>query len=164
MPQSILHESVRNTLAGVASEVEIVACDTGQADTALFCEQLGYALADSANCILLSSRKPKGVYVACVVLATHRLDVNGKVRSLQGMKFSFAKAEQTVELTGQEIGGVTPLGLPDSVPVLVDAAVTARDQIIRGGCKRSSKRILSPSLFNGAGTGVGFEVLGYSRK
>ena len=146
MTQSILHQSVRNSLAEVSSSIEIVSCDAGQADTALFCEQLGYDLADSANCILLSSRKPKGVYVACVVLATHRLDVNGKVRALQGMKFSFAKAEQTVELTGQEIGGVTPLGLPESVPVLVDAAVMKRDKIIIGGGNRTSKIICSPSL------------------
>jgi len=141
-----LHDSVRQTLAGVSTEIEIVGCDANQADTALFCKELGYDLADSANCILLGSRKPKGVYIACVVLATHRLDVNGKVRALQGMKFSFAKAEQTVEVTGQEIGGVTPLGLPDSVPVLVDAAVMKRDRIIIGGGNRTSKIVCSPSL------------------
>jgi prolyl-tRNA editing enzyme YbaK/EbsC (Cys-tRNA(Pro) deacylase) len=163
MLQSILHQSVRNTLTGVCAEVEIVACDAGQADTALFCEQLGYDLADSANCILLSSRKPKGVYVACVVLATHRLDVNGKVRSLQGMKFSFAKAEQTVELTGQEIGGVTPLGLPDSVPVLVDAAVMEREKIIIGGGNRTSKIICSPSLLTQLKTVEVHQLLGLPR-
>ena len=163
MSESILHQSVRKSLVGVSSEVEIVACDSGQADTALFCEELGYHLADSANCILLSSRKPKGVYVACVVLATHRLDVNGKVRSLQGMKFSFAKAEQTVELTGQEIGGVTPLGLPESVPVLVDAAVMNRDKIIIGGGNRTSKIICSPSLLTEIDTVEVHELLGLPR-
>ncbi len=142
----ILHESVRASLESVATSLEIVACDSEQADTAQFCEELGYDLADSANCILLSSRKPKGHFVACVVLATHRLDVNGKVRELQGMKFSFAKAEQTVEVTGQEIGGVTPLGLPENVPVLVDAAVMDREKVIIGGGNRTSKIICAPGL------------------
>ena len=148
MPVEILHDSVRASLQNVTTSLEIVACENEQADTAQFCEELGYDLADSANCILLSSRKPKGHFVACVVLATHRLDVNGKVRQLQGMKFSFAKAEQTVEVTGQEIGGVTPLGLPEGVPVLVDAAVMKRERVIIGGGNRTSKIICPPSLLS----------------
>ena len=112
---------------------------------------------------MLSSRKPKGHFVACVVLATHRLDVNGKVRQLRGMKFSFAKAEQTVELTGQEIGGVTPLGLPEDVPVLVDAAVMKRERVIIGGGNRTSKIICPPSLLGEIPTVEIHEELGLPR-
>ncbi len=163
MPVEILHDSVRASLQNVTTSLEIVACENEQADTAQFCEELGYDLADSANCILLSSRKPKGHFVACVVLATHRLDVNGKVRQLQGMKFSFAKAEQTVEVTGQEIGGVTPLGLPEGVPVLVDAAVMKRERVIIGGGNRTSKIICPPSLLSEIPTVEIHEDLGLLR-
>ena len=163
MAVEILHDSVRASLQNVTTSLEIVACENEQADTAQFCEELGYDLADSANCILLSSRKPKGHFVACVVLATHRLDVNGKVRQLQGMKFSFAKAEQTVEVTGQEIGGVTPLGLPEGVPVLVDAAVMKRERVIIGGGNRTSKIICPPSLLSEIPTVEIHEDLGLLR-
>ena len=163
MSLEILHASVRSSLEDVTTPLEIIPCGQEQADTAQFCKELGYDLADSANCILLSSRKPKGHFVACVVLATHRLDVNGKVRELQGMKFSFAKAEQTVEVTGQEIGGVTPLGLPESVPVLVDAAVMARERVIIGGGNRTSKIICPPMLLNEIPTVEVHDALGLLR-
>ena len=49
------------------------------------------------------------VHAACIVLAHTRLDVNKAVRKLLGTrKASFASAEQTRELTGMAIGGVTP--------------------------------------------------------
>jgi prolyl-tRNA editing enzyme YbaK/EbsC (Cys-tRNA(Pro) deacylase) len=43
-----------------------------------------------------------------------------------------------------EIGGVTPFGLPDSLPVLVDARVMEPDWIILGGGNRSSKLRIAP--------------------
>ncbi len=47
-------------------------------------------------------------------------------------------------LTGMEIGGVTPFGLPDDLPVLVDARVMEPDWVILGGGNRSSKLRLAP--------------------
>ncbi len=45
------------------------------------------------------------MYAACVVLATHRLDVNRSVRARLGTrKASFAAPDETRALTGQEIG------------------------------------------------------------
>jgi prolyl-tRNA editing enzyme YbaK/EbsC (Cys-tRNA(Pro) deacylase) len=46
--------------------------------------------------------------------------------------------------TGMEIGGVTPFGLPDDLPVLVDARVMAPDWVVLGGGNRSSKLKLAP--------------------
>ena len=57
------------------------------------------------------------------MLATTSLDVNNVVRREMGVrKASFARAEPRCELTGMEIGGVTPFGLPAGLPVLVDGA------------------------------------------
>ena len=101
--------------------------------------------ADSANTILVSSKRPAGVTAACVVLATTRLDVNKKVCSELGVKkASFASAETTSRLTGMEIGGVTPFGLPDDMPILVDRAVMARPSIVLGGGNRTSKLRVAP--------------------
>jgi prolyl-tRNA editing enzyme YbaK/EbsC (Cys-tRNA(Pro) deacylase) len=45
-----------------------------------------------------------------------------------------------------EIGGVTPFGLPSSLPVWVDGAVMTRDRIVLGGGSRSWKVIAAPSI------------------
>ncbi len=126
-------------------DYDVMACDPSLADTAAFCEAYGVDPADSANTILVASKRPPGINAACIVLATHRLDVNRTVRSqLDVKKLSFASAELTVELTTMEIGGVTPFGLPGSMRVLVDAAVLERSSIILGGGNRSSKLRLDP--------------------
>ena len=85
----------------------------------------------------------------CVVLATTRLDVNRRVRSLLGVKkLSFASAGQTSELTGMETGGVTPFGLPSDLPVYVDSRVVDLDEILVGGGNRSTKILVDPEVFH----------------
>ena len=74
------------------------------------------------------------------VLATTRADVNGVVRRLLNVrKASFAPMAEVVELTGMEYGGITPIGLPDEWPILVDARVTATPYVIIGSGVRHSK-------------------------
>lgn len=126
-------------------EYELFACDPALADTAAFCAAYGFALEDSANTIVVVGKSNPPVYAACIVLATHRLDVNHAVRDRLGTrKASFASPEETRGLTGQEIGGVTAFGLPDGIPLLVDAAVMARPRIVLGGGSRSWK-VIAPS-------------------
>lgn len=125
---------------------ELMACDPELADTALFCARYGVALEDSANAILVASKKPAGQLALCVALATTRLDVNRAVRKAMGVKrLSFASAELTREVTGMLIGGVTPFGLPAGLPILVDARVMARARVVVGGGGRSTKLQLPPS-------------------
>jgi len=141
--------------AGVAYETMDI--DPDLADTAAFCEAYGIPFENSANAILVASRKPEGHNAVCLVLAHTRLDVNGVVRKKLGIrKVSFAPAELTVDLTGQEIGGVTVFGLPDELPVWVDAGVLDRDWVIVGAGSRSAKIKLDPSQFREL---QGFEII-----
>lgn len=131
------------TAAGIAFEWK--PCDPALADTAAFCEHYGVAAEDSANAILVVGKSEPRRHVVCVVLATTRLDVNGVVRRRLGSrKASFASAEETRELTGMEIGGVTPVGLPHGVAVWIDAAVLERERVIIGGGTRSAKVSIDP--------------------
>jgi prolyl-tRNA editing enzyme YbaK/EbsC (Cys-tRNA(Pro) deacylase) len=124
---------------------ELFACDPALADTAAFCAAYGFALEDSANTILVVGKSTPPAYAACVVLATHRLDVNHVVRDRLGSrKASFASPDETRTLTGHEIGGVTAFGLPADLPLWVDAAVMARPRIVLGGGSRSWK-VIAPS-------------------
>jgi prolyl-tRNA editing enzyme YbaK/EbsC (Cys-tRNA(Pro) deacylase) len=126
---------------------ELFPCDPALADTAQFCAAYGFALEESANTIVVVGKAEPRVYAACIVLAPHRLDVNHAVKARLGTrKASFASADETRELTGMEIGGVTPFGLPPRLPVLVDAAVMARPRIVLGGGSRSWKVIAAPSI------------------
>jgi prolyl-tRNA editing enzyme YbaK/EbsC (Cys-tRNA(Pro) deacylase) len=129
-------------------EYEVVSCDPALADTAAFCEHYGYAPQDSANTIVVASKREPKQYVACVVLATTRLDVNKAVKQrMDAGKVSFASAEETASLTGMQLGGVTALALPPDLPLWVDAAVMARPKIILGGGSRSMKIHVVPQVF-----------------
>lgn len=118
--------------------------DPGLADTAAFCERYGVAMEDSANCVVIAGRRGSETrYAACVVLATTRADVNGTVRRLlDARKASFAAMEEATTLTGMEFGGITPIGLPEGWPVLVDEGVLAREMVVIGSGVRRSKLAL----------------------
>ncbi|WP_084960002.1 YbaK/EbsC family protein [Thermoactinospora rubra] len=121
--------------------VLVAEIDPDLADTAAFCEKYGVSLEESANCVVVAARRG-GVtgYAACVVLATMRVDVNNVVRKrLEARKASFAPMAEAVELTGMEYGGITPLGLPEGWPVLVDTAVAQHPRVIVGSGVRRSK-------------------------
>jgi prolyl-tRNA editing enzyme YbaK/EbsC (Cys-tRNA(Pro) deacylase) len=140
--------AVLAALDGAGVPYDVVPCDPALADTAAFCEHYGYAPEDSANTIVVASKREPKRYVACVVLATTRLDVNGTVkRRLDAGKVSFASSEETAALTGMELGGVTALALPPDLPLWIDAAVMARPRIILGGGSRSMKIHVTPEVF-----------------
>ena len=142
---SRLHPLVRSHLEALGVSFEVMECDPALADTAAFVEAYGVPLDRSANTILVASKGAEPTYVACVLLATTSLDVNTVVRREMGVrKASFARAEPTMQVSGMEIGGVTPFGLPPDLPVLVDARVMEPDWIILGGGNRTSKLRLAP--------------------
>jgi prolyl-tRNA editing enzyme YbaK/EbsC (Cys-tRNA(Pro) deacylase) len=152
------------TLEG-ADQIGVTEIDATVSDTASFCEkyQIGPELA--ANCVIIEGKfGEERKYIACIVLATTRIDVNGKVREVTGAKkASFAKMEDAVResgmpgsessimqkkrsiellLPGMEYGAITPIGLPVSWPILIDAAVAASNYVIIGSGFRKSKLAL----------------------
>ncbi|MEX0846137.1 MAG: YbaK/EbsC family protein [Ilumatobacteraceae bacterium] len=138
-----LEMRVRAAAEATGVPFEVVECDPALADTAAFCEAYGYSTDISANTIVVGSKTDPPMYAACVVLATCRLDVNGTVRrKLGARKVSFAPAEATAEVTGMVMGGVTMFGLPDGLPIWIDAEVMRRDRIIVGGGSRGLKLLV----------------------
>jgi len=136
-------------LAGFGIEHEVLDCDPELADTATFCEHYGIALSVSANVIIAAGKSNPRQYAACVLLASTRLDVNKRVRKKMSVKkCSFASAEETQALTGMQIGGVTALGLPASLPLWVDSRVMQLDYVILGGGSRAIKIKISPTVFD----------------
>jgi prolyl-tRNA editing enzyme YbaK/EbsC (Cys-tRNA(Pro) deacylase) len=124
-----------------SDQVRVCAIDPTLADTAQFCETYGVTLEESANCVIIAGRRGSDVsYAACVVTATTRADVNGLVRRhLGAKKASFGPVDVVTALTGMEYGGITPIGLPESWPVLVDPLVTKSPTVVIGSGIRGSK-------------------------
>ncbi len=147
MPSDPDRDRLDALLAPLGVPYELFPCDPALADTAAFTAAYGFDPEDSANTIVVVGKANPRVYAACVVLAPDRLDVNHAVRDRLGTrKASFASAEETRELTAMEIGGVTPFGLPPSLPIWVDAAVTRRERIVLGGGSRRYKVIAPPAI------------------
>ena len=141
-----MSDPVIEQLDSLGGEYELVPCDPALADTAEFCEAYGYAMEDSANAIVIVGKSEPPSYVMCLALADSRLDVNKVVRKKLGVrKCSFASADETMELTNMEIGGVTPFGTSTPLPLWIDARVMERDRVIIGGGSRERKLLVPPA-------------------
>ena len=142
---SILEPRVRQSLDSLGVKYETLACDEHLADTAAFCAEYGILPQEACNTIVVALKTDPRSYVVCLVLANFKIDANRKLSALVGVRrLSFASAEETVELTGQMIGGVTAFGLPGSLPLFIDSAVMEQQHVVIGGGNRTSKVRLSP--------------------
>lgn len=151
----LLADPVRSALEGMSSagqadvsRIEVVEIDPDLADTAALVEASGMAMEDMANCIVIAgARAGEERVCAALVLGHTRADVNKAVRkALDVRKCSFMAMDDAVARTGMEYGGITPIGLPDDWPVLVDARVLERDLIVIGSGVRRSKLRLPGAL------------------
>ena len=148
MHQDLVPPEIVEMLRASGLDYEVMPCDPELADTAVFCEHYGESLDDSVNTIVVKAKTGGERFVACALLAPTRLDVNRCVRKrLASRRVSFASAEETAQVTGMTIGGVTPLGLPPDLPLWVDSRVMERSEVILGGGTRHSKIRVPPAIF-----------------
>ena len=144
----MIEERVTQVLDALGVPYELMQIDPAFADTAACCEKYRLPLDSAGNTIVVASKKEPRKFGACVVKATTRLDVNHAVRALLGTsKVSFASAEETKELTGMMIGGVTVFALPADLPIYVDDKLMEREWVILGSGSRSSKIKIAPEVF-----------------
>lgn len=141
----LLDGRVRDALQSHGLEYEVLACEPELADTAQFCEHYGIPPTEACNAIVVVLKTDPPRHVACLVRADTKLDVNKKLSKLVGVKrLSFASADETAELTGMLIGGVSIAGLPDTMPLYIDERVMEQPRVIIGGGNRTSKARLAP--------------------
>ncbi|AGS68175.1 YbaK/EbsC family protein [Streptomyces collinus] len=139
-------DAVRHWRGSVpADRIVYVDTDPRWADTAVFVEHYGRdLLGTSANCVVVAGKRGgETSFAACLVLSTTRVDVNGAVRRRLGArKASFAPMDTATGETGMEYGGITPVGLPDGWPLLVDAAVADLPYVLVGSGRRRGKLLI----------------------
>ncbi|MFF4760974.1 YbaK/EbsC family protein [Streptomyces sp. NPDC001292] len=144
-------DAVRHWHGGVpADQIVYVETDPQWADTAVFVEHYGQDLLEtSANCVVVAGRRGGETRLAaCLVLSTTRVDVNGVVRrQLDARKASFASMEVATGETGMEYGGITPIGLPDGWPLLIDSRVVDLPYVLVGSGRRRGKLLVPGKAF-----------------
>ena len=140
--------ALRSTAGAASDDPLVAAIDPTLADTAAFCAHYEIAMGDGANCVIVQARRGERTwYAACLVRGADRLDVNGAVRRhLGARKLSFAPMDDAVALSGMEYGGITPIGLPEDWPILVDESVAAHERLIIGSGIRASKLLVTGAL------------------
>lgn len=148
----LVAEPVAAALAGdIGPRVRVAEIDPDLADTAAFCKTYDVGLDISANCVVVAAKRGgERTLAACVVLAPTRADVNGVVRRhLEARKVSFASMDVATSESNMEYGGITPVGLPPSWPLLVDGAVASSDLVVIGSGLRRSKLLIPGELVAG---------------
>lgn len=147
----LLAPPVAAALPALAGPAWVAVIDDDLADTAAFTDAYGVPAEASANCVVVAARRgDRTTMAACLVLATARADVNGLVRRhLGARKASFAPQDVAVAESGMAYGGITPVGLPEGWPVLVDSAVAAADLVVVGSGTRGSKLAVPGAVLAG---------------
>ena len=148
MNSTTIEQTVISSLQATGVSYQVIDIDPKYADTLEFCEQYDYRVEECGNTIIVRSKRGEKKFSACVVLGSDRIDVNRRVKALmQVSRLSFASADDTRELTGMEIGGVTPFNLPTDIVIYVDAKVMQLESVILGSGSRSSKIKVATSVF-----------------
>ncbi|MDQ3801035.1 MAG: hypothetical protein M3384_16555 [Acidobacteriota bacterium] len=122
-------------------EILVAPIDAEYADSAKFCEHYGVDRKDGANCVIaVAVRGENRTFAACLIPVNCRADLNNTARKALGARrVSFAPLDEVLAETGMEYGGITPLGLPESYPVLIDSRIAETERLIIGGGFRKSK-------------------------
>lgn len=148
----LLAEPVRAFLRAHPDDRVLVGeIDAELADTAAFCAHYKIDPSQGANCVVVEAKRGETrTLVACMILGTDRIDVNGAVRRmLDARRASFAPLDAVIEATGMQYGGVTPLGLPPEWTILVDDAVAASGPLIVGAGIRGAKLLVTGEYLAG---------------
>ena len=127
-----------------ADQVGVVEIDPALAETSATVDVYGVPWENGANCVVvMGKREGQERTAACVVRGDTRADVNNRVkRILDVRKCSFLDHDRAVAESGMEYGGITPIGVPDTWRLLVDARVPEIGTVLIGSGIRGSKLIL----------------------
>lgn len=146
----LLAAPVRALLEGradLADRLAVIEIDPELADTEALMAAYGIPASGSGNCVVISGSRAGGERVAaCVVGADTRADVNNLAkRRLDVRKASFHPMDRAVTESGMEYGGITPVGLPPSWRLFIDARLLDQEVVVIGSGLRRSKLLVPGS-------------------
>ena len=148
--------------ADLARQAQVVPIDPSYSDTDALNAHYDLDPEATGNCVLVAGKRTGQERIAaCVVRATDFADVNHVVKKLIDVrKASFLPMEQAVEMSGMEYGGITPVGVPSTWRLLIDAGAAARSTVLIGSGVRHSKLLVPGALLAALPTAEVIEGLG----
>ena len=120
---------VQQLLRTAGATGEVVELDTSTHTSAEAAAALGVDVAQIAKSLVFRTTEG-GVLV--VASGADRVD-RARLGELLGTTVSRADAATVLELTGYEVGGVCPVGLPADLPVVVERALSKYDVVWAAG-------------------------------
>ncbi|AEF38662.1 aminoacyl-tRNA deacylase [Hoyosella subflava] len=110
-----------------------------------FADALGYQLSRITKTVFLRS-KSSGHYAVAVCAMDRKLDFAAIADGLhQSTRMEVASAEELDRVIGYPKHGVSPLGLPSDVAVVVDEALLAEPTVLIGGGAAGVELELAPA-------------------
>lgn len=87
-------------------------------------------------------RLAEGEYVMVLMAGPQQIDWKALRQYLGKSRLTMAKPEEVLEITGYQIGAVSPFGMPQPMRTLVDESVLAQDEISIGSGRHSTTVII----------------------
>ena len=142
-----LHKNVQAALSGVRAEYKIH--DHSEMSPEItspqdFATALGYPIQRITKALFLWSQD-RQTYTVAVCSADCRLNFKSTAEAIGAKRTEFASAEDLHMMTGYPAGAVSPLGLADSIPVVIDRPLFDYPTILIGGGATGIEIELSPS-------------------
>ncbi len=106
------------------------------------CKNYGIPQSEGANCVIIEAvRGENKTLAACLIpVNCKRADLNGVVRKhLSARRVSLATLDDVLKQTNMEYGSITPFGLPEHWPILIDPRVASLKRVIIGTGLQKSK-------------------------
>ncbi len=117
-PRSV--ERVRQALAGLGVETEVVELDRSSRTAQLAADALGVSLGSIAKSLVLMA---DGTPLLALVAGDRRADLAKIASAVGAQEARLATADEVRELTGYAVGGVPPIGHDADLPVLMDLSL-----------------------------------------
>ncbi len=81
-------------------------------------------------------RLKRDAYVMALIAGPQQISWGALRQHIGRSRITLAKREEVLQVTGYEIGAVSPFGLPHPMPILVDESVFIPDEVSIGSGKR----------------------------
>ena len=88
-------------------------------------------------------RLSEGKYAMVLIAGPRQVSWRGLRQHFHQSRLSIASAEEVKEITGYEIGAVSPFGLPNPLPILVDEGILSQPAVSLGSGIRGTAILIT---------------------
>jgi Cys-tRNA(Pro)/Cys-tRNA(Cys) deacylase len=121
---------------------EVVAYEHLEKGAAFAARATGVPLAETVKTLVVDAGPRRNVLV--LVPGDRQLDLKRLARALAAKKASMADAATAERLTGYHVGGISPFGSRQPLPVVMDATILASEKVLINAGRRGVMLKMAP--------------------